>query len=177
MMKIYTTALATSALFIFAIQSVWAQLSIKGTVYSESIARVTFHSDENETALPVYLYPPKQEINDGDTILAARYEAPIRFTKGHNYYMLFTDGTVQKLVYVSGAVPEGISPKQKFQIDISLIDPTESDMTLIVFWSVSQRSYRALPLSRINEIRTDAPEDFFWNDGSEPEKGKLKSPF
>lgn len=174
MVKPLLILIASLAAFLSNPLTCSSQLIVKGTVTSEGLTRVTFKSDQSAETIPMYLYEPKEIIEAGDTFYIAKYEAPIRMLKNHNYIMRFTDGTVEKTIYVSGAVPEGIIPKQKFRVDIKLIDPDDPDMTLILFWSMSQSSYRALPLSEIETIRTDACPDFFWEDGTIPDNEKSK---
>lgn len=172
-MKYFSILLTLFAFFAGSI-SCSSQLVIKGIIYSDNIVMASVepqHSHEREV---LYLYPLKKNEEGADSEFSTKYEVPIRMLKNENYILRFTDGKVQKMVYVSGAVPEEIIPKQKFRIDIDLVSNDESDMTLIIFWSISQSSYRALPLSQINEIRSDAQPDFFWEDGTIPEEHKLK---
>ena len=154
-------------------REVLAQLTIKGTIYSESVAVA------NVTALgitgreEVYLASPKRVICDGLVHYECKYELPWRIEKGIDHVIKCTDGLVEKIIYISGVVPIEINPKQKFIIDIDLLENDEPDMTLIVFWSIKSSSYKALPLSQLPQIREEADPSFFWSDGSAPDSGAI----
>lgn len=155
--------------FLTNLSSGFSQLTMRGVIYSDGIVKATIQRGQTDNRQALYLYAPQEKINKNDTTYTTKYEVPGRLVKNKDYILRFTDGTVEKIVYVSGAIPESIVPKQKFRIDIDLTDHPEPEMTLIVFWSISQSSYRALPLSKLDEIKSDAPIDFFWDDGSAPD--------
>ncbi|NEN24637.1 hypothetical protein G3O08_14110 [Cryomorpha ignava] len=151
-----------------------AQLTIKGTIYSESIAIASVVAQGITSREDVYLAPPKKKNRDGLVYYECKYEIPWRIEKGIDHVIKFNDGLVEKIIYISGVVPKGINPKQKFIIDVDLIENDEPDMTLIVFWSMTSSSYKALPLSQLPQIREEAHPDFFWNDGSAPDSGDIR---
>lgn len=172
-MKYFSIILSLFALFV-SNSKCFSQLAIRGTIYSDNIVTASIEPEHIHEREPLYLYPTKKSGVDESTEFFTKYEVPERLVKNENYIIRFTDGTVEKVVYVSGAVPEEIIPKQKFHLDIDLKGKEEPDMTLIIFWSMSQSSYRALPLSRIDEIRSDSDPDFFWEDGFMREDQILK---
>lgn len=170
----YSPVLLTLFAFFAGSISCFSQLVIKGIIYSDNIVMASVRSEHSLEREVLYLYPPKKNDEGEDSEFSTKYEVPERMVKNENYILRFTDGKVEKMVYVSGAVPKDIAPKQKFRIDIDMLSNDESEMTLIVYWSISQSSYRALPLSQINEIRSDAHPDFFWEDGTIPADQLLK---
>lgn len=148
-------------------ENVKAQLRIQGTIYSESIVRATVKAPGITDWREVYFAPPKRMKNDGLIYYRTKYEIPWQLEKGIDHAIRFTDGLVEKMIFVSGVIPEGIYPKQKFTIDIDLVESDEADMTLIVFWSIPSSSFKALPLSQLKIIKNEAHPDFKWTDGSE----------
>ncbi len=172
-MKYFPIVLTLFSFFAGSI-SCFSQLVIKGVIYSDNLVMASLKSEHSLEREVLYLYPPRKNDGEEDTKFSTKYQVPERMVKNENYILRFTDGKVEKMVYISGAVPKDIAPKQKFRIDIDMLSNDESDMTLIVYWSISQSSYRALPLSQINEIRSDASPDFFWEDGTIPEDQLLK---
>jgi len=158
-----------------SITTAHAQLIIKGTVYSESIVKATVTAQRVTDLEPVYLAPAKKIKNDGMTYYQTKYEVPWGMDKGIDHVVKFTDGLVDKMIYVSGAIPKGINPKQKYIIDIDLIESDNPDMTLIVFWSMESMSYKALPLSKLRTIREEAHPDFLWDDGSLREEDEIQN--
>lgn len=167
--------LSMSALFILAFNGdALGQLTVKGTIFSESVAIATVVAQGITNKQEVFLGPPKKRINDGLEYYECKYEVPWRIEKGIDHVIKFTDGLVEKIIYISGVVPKAINPKQKFIIDIDLIENDEPDMTLIVFWSITTSSYKALPLSQLAQIRQEAHPDFFWDDGSAPDSGEIR---
>lgn len=172
-MKYFSIILTLFAFFAGSISG-FSQLVIKGIIYSDNIVSASVEPEHSHERAVLYLYPTKKNGDGADSEFSTKYEVPERMVKNENYVLRFTDGKVEKIVFVSGAVPQEITPKQKFRIDIDLVSTDEPDMTLIVFWSLSQSSYRALPLSQIEEIRADSHSDFFWEDGTIPEEQQLK---
>lgn len=161
-------------LFLGGYGDIMAQLTIKGTVYSEGIAVATVVAQGITSKQEVYLAQPKKMVSDGLAYYECKYEIPWRMEKGIDHVIKFTDGLVEKVIYISGVVPKEINPKQKFIIDIDLIENDEPDMTLIVFWSMKSSSYKALPLSQLAQIREEAHLDFFWNAGSAPDSDAIR---
>ena len=141
-----------------------AQLKIVGNVYSESYVRATVKAQGITDWREVYFSRPKRIKNDGLVYYRTKYEIPWNIDKGIDHAIKFTDGLVEKMIFVSGVVPQDIYPKQKFTIDIDLVEGIEPDMTLIVFWSIPSSSYKALPLSQLDVIKQEAHPDFKWND-------------
>ena len=153
-----------------------AQLRIKGNIYSESIVRATVKAQGVTGWQEVYFAQSKKIKNDGLIYYQTKYEIPWKMEKGIDHAIKFTDGLVEKLIFVSGIIPEEIYPKQKFTIDIDLVESDEPDMTLIVFWSITSSSYKALPLSKLEIIKREAHPDFKWNDGRvKPSEGSEDS--
>lgn len=173
-MKLYYFISAIVLFFLGGNGSVCAQLTVKGTIYSESVAMATVAAQGITGRQEVYLAPPKKMTKAGMTYYECKYEIPWRIEKGIDHVIRFTDGLVEKIIYISGVVPKEINPKQKFIIDIDLIENENSDMTLIVFWSMESYSYKALPLSQLPQIREEAHSDFFWNDGSAPDSDEIR---
>lgn len=149
--------------------SVKAQLQIKGSVYSESIVRATVKAQGITGWREVYFSSSKKIKNDGLIYYRTKYEIPWKMEKGIDHAIKFTDGLVEKMIFVSGIIPEDIYPKQKFTIDIDLVESDEPDMTLIVFWSIPSSSFKALPLSQLKTIKREAHPDFKWNEGEIPQ--------
>lgn len=164
----------SSLFFLMSFQKALSQLTVKGTIYSESIAVATVAAQGITNRQAVYMAPPKRINNDGLVYFECNYEVPWRMEKGIDHVIRFTDGLVEKIIYISGVVPQEINPKQKFIIDIDLIENEHPDMTLIVFWSLKSSSYKALPLSQLPEIREEAHPDFLWEDGSAPNSGEIR---
>lgn len=138
------------------------QLRLKGTVYSESIVRASVKALGLTDWREVYFGPPKKLRSDDLIYYQTKYEIPWRMEKGIDHAIRFTDGLVEKTIFISGAVPEGINPRQKFTIDIDLVESHEVDMTLIVFWSIPSQSYKAMPLSQLSSIFEEADPKFQW---------------
>lgn len=153
---------------------VMGQLTIKGTIYSESLAIATVTAQGITGNQDVYLAPPKKMNQGGLDYYECKYEIPWRIEKGIDHVVKVTDGLVEKIIYISGVVPKEINPRQKFIIDIDLIENENTNMTLIVFWSMTSSSYKGLPLSQLDQIREEAHADFFWDDGSAPDSGEIR---
>ena len=168
MKSIQRTLLFITIVLICAV-NVKAQLRIKGTIYSESIVRATVKAPGITDWQEVYFAAPKRKKNDGLTYYRTKYEIPWQLEKGIDHAIRFTDGLVEKMIFVSGVIPEEIYPKQKFIIDIDLVESEEADMTLIVFWSIPSSSFKALPLSQLGIIINEAHPNFRWNEGEVPE--------
>src|SRR5690554_4546663 len=163
MKAILKSVIFIGILLICAINSE-AQLRIKGTIYSESIVRATVKAHGITDWREVYFSQSKKIKNDGLIYYRTKYEIPWKMDKGIDHAIRFTDGLVEKMIFVSGTIPEDIYPKQKFTIDIDLVLGIEPDMTLIVFWSIPSSSFKALPLSQLELIKREAHPDFKWND-------------
>lgn len=161
---ILRSILLLSIILIFGLSSN-AQLRIQGNVYSESLVRATVKAPGITDWREVYFAPPKKIKSDGLIYYRTKYEVPWQIEKGIDHAIRFTDGLVEKMIFVSGVIPEDIYPKQKFTIDIDLVESDEPDMTLIVFWSIPSSSFKALPLSKLETIKSEAHPDFVWNDG------------
>lgn len=146
-----------------------AQLRIQGTIYSESIVRATVKAPGITDWRELYTATPKRIKNDGLIYYRTKYEVPWQMEKGIDHAIRFTDGLVEKMIFVSGVIPEDIYPRQKFIIDIDLVESDEPDMTLIVFWSIPSNSYKALPLSQLETIKREAHPNFKWSNGAVPE--------
>lgn len=144
------------------VQPSLGQLRLKGTVYSESIVKASVKALGITDWMDVYFSPPKKIKNDGLIYIQTKYEIPWAIEKGTDHAIRFTDGLVEKMIFVSGAVPENINPRQKFIIDIDLVESHEPDMTLIVFWSIVSESYKAMPLSQLPQIIEEADPHFIW---------------
>lgn len=164
MKTILRTVIFISVLLI-CVGNTKAQLRIKGNVYSESIVRATVKAQGITDWREVYFAESKKIKNDGLIYYRTKYEIPWKLEKGIDHAIRFTDGLVEKMIFVSGIIPEEIYPKQKFTIDIDLVESDEPDMTLIVFWSITSSSFKALPLSQIETIKREAHPAFKWNDG------------
>ena len=160
--------------FLMGHGDIMAQLTIKGTIYSESPAVATVAAQGITGRQDVYLAPPKRMNRDGLDYYECKYEIPWRIEKGIDHVVKVTDGLVEKIIYISGVVPKEINPKQKFIIDIDLIENENTDMTMIVFWSMTSSSYKGLPLSLLAQITEEAHPDFFWDDGSAPDSGEIR---
>lgn len=173
-MKRFYFLFTFSLFFLCSYKDAISQLTIKGTIYSESIALGTVAAQGITRRQDVYLASPKKMNRNGLVYYESKYEVPWRIEKGIDHVIKFTDGLVEKIIYISGVVPTEINPKQKFIIDIDLIENDEPDMTLIVFWSMKSSSYKALPLSLLPQIREEAHTDFFWNDGTAPDSGEIR---
>ncbi len=173
-MKSISSILGVLILLVAGISNSYAQLIIKGTVYSESIVRATVTAQRITDLEPVYLAPARKVKNDGMTYYQTKYEVPWRMDKGIDHVIKFTDGLVEKMIYVSGAIPKEINPRQKYIIDIDLIESKNPDMTLIVFWSMNSMSYKALPLSKLRTIRKEAHHDFHWEDGTLKQEDEIQ---
>ncbi|HKL02391.1 MAG TPA: hypothetical protein VJ911_01900, partial [Cryomorphaceae bacterium] len=87
---------------------------------------------------------------------------PWAIGKNVNHTLKFTDGTVEKVVFVHGPVPDDIMPKQKFVLDIDLTNPDNADVMLVIFWSTEERAYIALPLDEMEKIKRKAYDPSIW---------------
>lgn len=173
-MKLFYSVIAFILCSVVGQSEMMGQLTIKGTIYSEGLAIATVSAQGITGMEDVYLGPEKKVSRDGLDYYERKYEVPWRIEKGVDHVIKFTDGLVEKIVYISGVVPSGINPKQKFIIDIDLIEYENADMTLIVFWSMTSSSYKGLPLSKLDQIREEAHNDFYWADGSAPDSGEIR---
>jgi len=128
----------------------WAQLKLYGMIYSDGPVRASFKVEGLNKNNFLYLDPKPKTTMDGETVRQTKYSLPWDMSKDYNYTIKFTDGNVEKEIYIRGAAPDGIVPKQKFIIDIDLTDSTEDK--LVVLWSRAENSYVAIPLSEMEMI-------------------------
>jgi len=157
---------ALKMLFICALiysNSSLAQLKISGTVISEGPVEIklTHLSDGNTYVLEGLKTRPME--HEGETIWKTKYSFPYGFEKNYEYAIRFTDGTVEKTIIIHGPVPEGLWPKQKYEVDIDLTDAGSSDQTLVVYWSEIHDEYRSRPAYEMERINAEAYQPLIWN--------------
>lgn len=128
----------------------YGQLKIYGTVYSNGPVRTSFKIEGLNKNNFLYLDPKANTTIGGEEVRQTKYSLPWSMSPEYNYTIKFTDGTVEKEIYVRGAVPNGLIPKQKFVIDIDLTDDSEDKF--VVMWSRVENSYVAIPLSEMELI-------------------------
>jgi hypothetical protein len=148
-------------LFLFS-ENLNAQLKVYGTVYSEGPVRASVDVEGEPDTYFLYLKPKKDVEWNGQMVKQTKYQLPWEVKKNVNHTIKFTDGTVEKTVFIHGPVPEEISPKQKFIIDIDLTNPDNADVMLVVFWSTIDKAYLALPLTELEKIKEHSYEPSFW---------------
>lgn len=95
----------------------------------------------------------EEKMSNGQQVFRTKYEFPWDVVKDYNHTIKITDGTVEKILFVDGSVPEETLPKQKFILDIDLTDPESADMMIVVFWSLKDDGYVALPYTELEDIR------------------------
>jgi hypothetical protein len=140
-----------------------AQLKISGTVISEGPVEIklTHLSDGNTYTLEGTKTRPMDK--DGETTWKTKYSFPYGFEKNYEYAIRITDGTVEKTILIHGPVPEGIWPKQKYEVNIDLTDASSSDQTLVVYWSEIHDEYRGRPAYELERINSEAYQPLIWN--------------
>jgi len=138
------------------------QLKIYGTVYSEGPVRASVDVAGEPDTYFLYLKAKKDIEWNGRVVKQTKYQLPWEVVKNVNHTIKFTDGTVEKTVFIHGPVPDEIAPKQKFIIDIDLTNPDNADVMLVVFWSAIEKAYIALPLTELKKIKEHSLEPSFW---------------
>ncbi len=149
-------------ILVFTANGLRAQLFIKGDLYSEGPVRASFKMNEDTTTHFLYLEAKKKTQRNGMEVHQTKYELPWDIVKGDDYTISFTDGTVEKVIFVQGAVPKDVVPKQKFIIDIDLTNSRNADVMLVVFYSTELREYTALPYTELEEIKRQSADPTIW---------------
>ncbi len=147
---------------VFTASSLKAQLFIKGDLFSEGPVRASFKMNKDTTTYFMYLEAKKKTQRNGMEVHQTKYELPWDIQRGDDYTISFTDGTVEKVIFVQGAVPENVIPKQKFIIDIDLTNSRNADVMLVVFYSMDLREYTALPYTELEEIKRQSADPTIW---------------
>ncbi|MCA1764258.1 MAG: hypothetical protein LC664_14890 [Flavobacteriales bacterium] len=159
----YTVRIALFLIF-FSVLSVGvqAQLKLYGKIYSEGVVRATLDVEGESDTYFLYLNPKGETEWNGQIVKETKYKLPWPIGKNVNHTLKFTDGTVEKVVFVHGPVPEDIVPKQKFILDIDLTNPDNAGVMLVIFWSKKERAYVALPLDEMDKIKEQAYDASIW---------------
>ncbi|MFN2430526.1 MAG: hypothetical protein ABR574_10950 [Cryomorphaceae bacterium] len=145
-----------------SLSAVQAQLKLYGKIYSEGVVRATLNVEGEPDTYFLYLKPKGETEWNGQKVQETKYKLPWPIGKNVNHTLKFTDGTVEKVVFVHGPVPEDIVPKQKFILDIDLTNPDNAGVMLVIFWSKKERAYVALPLDEMDKIKEQAYDASIW---------------
>ena len=139
-----------------------AQLTIKGTVLSENPVSASIHIQDERNDHHVYLYKKNDIEVGGRRVRRTKYELPWDIAKDRNYTLRFTDGSIQKVMFVHGAVPADIIPKQKYIIDIDLTNKENADVMIVIFWSKLADAFLAMPMTELDEIIRHSYDPSIW---------------
>lgn len=161
-MKIPSRLALCFLLLIGSYSIVQAQLKLYGKIYSEGVVRATLDVEGESDTYFLYLKPKGETEWNGQKVQETKYKLPWPIGKNVNHTLKFTDGTVEKVVFVHGPVPENIVPKQKFILDIDLTNPDNADVMLVIFWSTKENAYVALPLDEMEKIKQQAYDPSIW---------------
>jgi hypothetical protein len=148
--------------FLFLSNISYAQLTIKGTVLSENPVKASVHIQGEKVEHDMYLYKKSDIEVGGKTVRRTRYDLPWAIVKDRNYTLRFTDGDIQKVMFVHGAVPSDIIPKQKYIIDIDLTQKDNADIMIVVFWSKIANAFLAMPMTERDEIMRHSYDPSIW---------------
>lgn len=141
-----------------------AQLRLRGFIYSEGPIQASLKVESYPDTHFLYLDTKHGVEFNGREVFRTRYDLPWDVVKDYNHTIKFTDGTVEKIVFVDGSVPEDIVPKQKFYLDIDLTNGETADEMVVVFWSLPDDEYIALPLSQLAVIREKCMDPSIWKE-------------
>jgi hypothetical protein len=139
-----------------------AQLRMKGTIFSNGPVQIALSIETYHETHFMYLEELDEVQRNGEEVFRSNYDLPWLIVKDYNHTIKVTDGTVEKIIFVQGDVPDNIIPKQTYQIDIDLTDDSNADMLLVVFWSLPDDSYIALPYAELETIKAKCMDPFFW---------------
>lgn len=139
-----------------------AQLNIRGTVFSEGPIQVSLSIETYHETHFTYVDTLKQVKLNGQKVYKSDYVLPWAIVKDYNHTIKFNDGTFEKIIFVHGDVPDDIIPKQNYKIDVDLTDVSSDDILLVVFWSLPDDAYIALPYGELETIKAKCMNPSFW---------------
>ncbi len=145
--------IALLVIALFSCVAAKAQLKLRGVIYSEGPIQAALSVESYPETHFLYLDTKHNVDWNGQKVFKTNYDLPWDVVKDYNHTIKFTDGTVEKIVFIDGTVPEDIVPKQKYFLDIDLTNQSTADVMIVVFWSLQDDAYVALPYTEVEEIR------------------------